>query len=259
MRWLGACSILLTLGLAAADPIDVSVCTGKGFSVPERIASCSALIDAGSTRADVYVFRGKAFATVPDFDRAVSDYSAAIKLNSAYADAFAGRGHVQLARSKFDLAITDYSRALAIRPDADDFHNRGFAFLKRGDYRSAIADYSSALEMRPRSATLLNSRCWARAVAGIDLEDALGDCDKSIGLNDNATTRDSRAFVYFRLGRFGDAIDEYDAALRANPKNASALYMRGIAKMRAAQADVDAAEGLDPDVAARFEKYRVRP
>ena len=142
MRWLGACSILFSLSFAAAQPVDVSVCTGKGFSVRERIASCTALIDAGSTRADVYVFRGGAFATVPDLDRAVADYSAAIKLNSAYADAFAGRGHVQITRLKFDLAITDYSRALAMRPDADDYHNRGFAFLKRGDYRSAIADYS---------------------------------------------------------------------------------------------------------------------
>lgn len=259
MRWLGACSILFSLSFAAAQPVDVSVCTGKGFSARERIASCTALIDAGSTRADVYVFRGGAFATVPDLDRAVADYSAAIKLNSAYADAFAGRGHVQIARLKYDLAIADYSRALAIRPHADDYHNRGFAFLKRGDYRSAIADYSSALEMRPKSATLLNSRCWARAVAGVDLEEALGDCDRSIGLDDSLLTRDSRAFVYFRLGRYQDAIAEYDAVLKKNSKNAAALYMRGVAKMRQGMSDVDAAEGMDPDVGAAFERYRVKP
>jgi tetratricopeptide (TPR) repeat protein len=259
MRWLGACSFLFSLGVAAAaEPVDLSVCTGKNFSARERIASCTALIDAGSTRADVYLFRGGAFATVPDFDRAFADYSAAIKLNGGYAQAFAGRGHVQIKRLKYDLAISDYSEALAIRPDADDYHNRGYAFMKRGDFRSAIADYTSALELQPKSATLLNSRCWARAAAGVELAEALADCDRSLAQRESALTRDSRAFVYYRLARYADAVGEYDRVLKADPKNAAALYMRGVAKMQAGLADVDAAAGLDPGVAEDFERYRVK-
>ena len=96
-------------------------------------------------------------------------------------------------------------------------------------------------------------------MAGVDLEEALGDCDRSIGLDDNVLTRDSRAFVYFRLARYADAIGEYDVVLKKSPKNAAALYMRGVAKMRAAESDVDAAERLDPGVGTAFERYRVKP
>jgi hypothetical protein len=35
--------------------------------------------------------------------------------------------------------------------------------------------------------------------------------------------------------------------------------MRGVAKMRAAESDLDAAEDLDPSVGTAFERYRVKP
>ena len=43
---------------------------------------------------------------------------------------------------------------------------------------------------------------------------------------------DSRGFVYLRLGQFDDAIADYNAALKINPKIASSLYGRGVAKLK---------------------------
>jgi tetratricopeptide (TPR) repeat protein len=43
---------------------------------------------------------------------------------------------------------------------------------------------------------------------------------------------DTRGFVYLKLGQTENAIKDYDAALKLNPKLAGSLYGRGLAKTR---------------------------
>ena len=59
------------------------------------------------------------------------------------------------------------------------------------------------------------------------------------------------------------AIADYDAALRINPKHASALYGRGIAKRRSGNAsggdgDIAAAKLIQPDIVDEFASYGIR-
>jgi tetratricopeptide (TPR) repeat protein len=74
-------------------------------------------------------------------------------------------------------------------------------------------------------------------------------------------TLDSRGFTFLKLGRFEQAIADYDAALTRNPRQPSSLYGRGQARLRTqkdpegARADLAAAKALDPDVAAEFARY----
>lgn len=258
-RFASIAALLLTTFAAAADPEDRAICAGKDFRALERIKACSVIINGGRAGAEVFTSRGLAHAEVRDFDRALGDFTAALKLEPGLAEAFSGRGSVHMQRAHYDLAISDFSNALKERLDASDLFNRGFAFQQRGDYRSAIADYSSALELKPASVELLNNRCWARAVLGVDLELALGDCDRALALKQKLNTRDSRGLVYYRLGRFGDAIGEYNAILAQEPNNARALYMRGLAKVRAGEADVKRAREIEGSVGDEFERMRVRP
>ena len=58
------------------------------------------------------------------------------------------------------------------------------------------------------------------------------------------------------------AIADYDAVLRAAPKNAGALYGRGIAKLRkgdkeGGEADIAAANTLNAEIAKAFAKLGV--
>jgi Flp pilus assembly protein TadD len=80
----------------------------------------------------------------------------------------------------------------------------------------------------------------------------------------DAATLDSLAFVHFRQGDFAGAIDGYTAALAKNPKLAPSMFMRGVCKLRAGdadggQADIAAAEQLDSGVAGQFASYGVIP
>ena len=74
---------------------------------------------------------------------------------------------------------------------------------------------------------------------------------------------DSRGFVKLKMAQPSNAIADYDAALRINPKHASSLYGRGIAKLRigntvAGNGDISAAKLSQSDIAEEFARYGVR-
>jgi tetratricopeptide (TPR) repeat protein len=109
----------------------------------------------------------------------------------------------------------------------------------------------------------LNSRCWARALGGQELDKALADCNTALKLHPNtADFLDSRGLVYLRQGNYDKAIADYDAALRLAPKTAWSLYGRGLAKSRKGmsaegQADIAAATALQPKIAERAASFGI--
>ena len=65
------------------------------------------------------------------------------------------------------------------------------------------------------------------------------------------------------MGRFADAIADYDAALAIEPKKADSLYGRGLAKLKqddvaGGDADVAAAKAIRPGIVAEFVRYGVQ-
>lgn len=212
---------------------DLRDCTDpRESSASERVAACTDLINAGYGRAGIYLARANAYLKLRDDDRAIGDYTRAIMIDQYLREAFSGRGYARARKHDYKRAVGDYSNALSLGPGAKEFHWRGQAYYQMGEFKRALEDYNRALNIDPDSAEILNSRCWARAILHVELELALGDCDRSIGLRESPNTRDSRAMVYFQLARYADAIDEYDFVLNGKPNSAGALYMRGVARNR---------------------------
>ncbi len=65
---------------------------------------------------------------------------------------------------------------------------------------------------------------------------------------------DSGGIHYLKLGKFDDAIVDYNAALKINPKIATSLYGRGIAEFKKSDttdgnADIAAAKAIRSDIA----------
>ena len=80
---------------------------------------------------------------------------------------------------------------------------------------------------RNQLAETLNTRCWDRALFGIDVEQAVADCDAALRHNRKvAEYLDSRGLAHLRLGQNDQAIEDYDAALALDPKIAWSLYGR---------------------------------
>ena len=216
--------------------------------------------------AGFYNNRGNAYRDQRLYDLAIQDYDRAIRMKPDLAIAFDNRGVAYLREGQYDLAIRDFGAAIRLKPDYENaYGNRGAAYDEKGQYALAIQDLDHAIALEPDDAAALNNRCYARAEAGHGIIPALLDCNESLLLRPgDPATLDSRGFVYLHLGRFGDAIRDYDAALATRAKAASSLYGRGFAKLRqgdktGGSADIVTAEKVDPDIARKFAGFGLAP
>ena len=66
-----------------------------------------------------------------------------------------------------------------------------------------------------------------------------------------------------KMGQFDTAIDDYNSALRFEPKLASALYGRGLAKLKkgdkaGSDIDISAAKTIQAKIGDEFKRYGVQ-
>lgn len=70
--------------------------------------------------------------------------------------------------------------------------------------------------------------------------------------------------MYFRMENYADAIADNSASLERNPKSASSLYVRGLAKLqvhdtRSGDQDIAAAKAIDSKIAEIYAGYGMKP
>ena len=80
---------------------------------------------------------------------------------------------------------------------------------------------------------------------------------------DNAATYDSLGLIHLKMDQLGAAIDDFSSALRFDPKLASALYGRGLAKLKngdvaGSNADISAAKTIRAEIGDDFTRYGVQ-
>jgi tetratricopeptide (TPR) repeat protein len=119
-KWGTLSALLLVLQVTSSPSFADDKDTCVNAAGDERIAACSRVIAAGrGNLAWAYHYRGFAYQTKGDHDRAIADYDAAIRL--------------------------DPKNALP-------YFNRGFAYQTKGDNDRAIADYDAAIRLDPKYA-----------------------------------------------------------------------------------------------------------
>jgi tetratricopeptide (TPR) repeat protein/predicted aspartyl protease len=265
----------------ADTPTDADGFRRRGMAYASRrefdraLADLTRACELAPKNADVYYDRGMAYAESGQFKPALQDFSTAIALRPDDIDTRLAR--VDLLELHPD---TDPGAAPEIKPDLDAVARLAapaaevrLALADRygwlGDYPAAIdqinlwIDHHASL---PSDRVMgLNARCWWLAASNRDLHEAMQDCNHALDLAfDDANVRDSRGLVYLRMGDLNDAIQDYGLALRANPREASSLYGRGLAELlldekTQGQADVAAAEKLDSGIAKQFARMGLSP
>lgn len=192
---------------------------------------------------------------------AMSDFDEALKLKPDFTLALLARGHLKLAAKDDAGAKLDLDAAVRIDPSL--ILEVGQVYESESRWPPAIASYSQWIDANPkddRLASALNSRCWARAQANLELDQALDDCNRAVKLRPStAPLLDSRGLVHLRLGQYDQAIADYDAALKLQPKEAWSLYGRGLAELKTGktaegQADLEASADLAPGLAERAKR-----
>lgn len=245
--------------------------------------------------------RGAAFTARRDYEHAIADLTRACELTPTEPEYFYQRGIAHWANSQPDLAGADFDRALELKADdVPALIARARLRLQVGERAPALADLDAADRAAPEQSDLRlqmahlytraggfehavtqldkwigahgsdvqipearHARCWARALAGSDLDKALADCNAALKARPgNAPILDSRGVVRLRLGDLDRAIADFDSALTLDPRRSWALYGRGLARSRkgesdAADADIAAAVAITPDIEDRAREYRL--
>lgn len=270
---------------------DAFALNGRGLAYmdagkPQKLslADFNAAIRANPSVGDAFDNRGYLERYSGDFDASIQDESRAIELEPDAALHWANRGYAYSGKRWWDFAIADFTDSLRLANNyAFALQGRAEAERAKGDARAAVKDYGDVIANDPHGddaladaqaivdlspagdPEALNSRCWVRGVRDTELPAALADCQQSLAKRpSSAETLDLLAFVYFRLGRYPEAIEQYSAALAVDPKQTASLYMRGVAKLRAGdndggQADITAATAANKGIADVFAGYGVKP
>jgi len=233
--------------------------TGRGLADLDRAVALAPL------SSEAYFQRGLIHARRNETATALADYNAALERNPRSVEALTSRAAIYSIDRKLDLAIRDLDAAIAIdRNNPVAFFNRGYARFAQAEYAQAIADYTSAIELEQNFGLAYNNRGLARAIAGQDLRLALADGDMALKLMPvNLDVRDTRGFIFLKLGDPALALNEYEAALQVDPNRATALFGRGMARIRTGdvkggEGDQAAARTLNPEVDEQFAAYGLK-
>jgi tetratricopeptide (TPR) repeat protein/predicted aspartyl protease len=254
--------------------------------------------------ASGFARRGAAFAARHDFGHAIADLTHACELAPQESSYFYERAMAYWGNQQPELAMADLNHALTLDPrELPALVARADLHLRHDEVAAAITDLDAADRAAPRQADVRlhladqylfagqlaaavsqatlwidahqrddvqmprarNLRCWARALSGEQLDQALGDCNIALRTRpDTAAFFDSRGLVYLRRGEYDRAIADYDRALALRSNDAWSYYGRGVAKLRKrltaeGQADIAAAKALRPNIAEDAAKHGVRP
>lgn len=255
-------ALLLTTGLAAAQPLPTALrpledklpTPQLGDHTVKTGPAAFPLLDClnGLVRGDTA--------------RAEKSCSVALLQNSQEHDALKLRGYAYLTDHRFELAAADFQAALRLRPgDHEDRAGYAQSLSGQGQFDEAVVQYRKALHLAPTKAPYWNGLCWARAGTGAQLGQALRECNQALSLQPGAPgALNSRGLVYLRMEQFGRAIADYTASLDAGPRQASARFGRGLARLYAGEvakgsADIAEARRLDAEIDRLFGLLGVLP
>lgn len=192
-----------------------------------------------------------------DVDARISACTSLLRMKPALASAYGQRGAAYAEKGDLNAALADLDRALSFRQSAPDLMTRASVLMAKNEYAAAIADTDKAATLEPVDARIQGSRCWKRAVAGIELDVALTACNIARALApDDPNSYDSRGLVFLKQARYPEAFADYDAAAKLvagknDPNEASFLFGRGVAQLKLGNDDQGNA-----DVSAALEKNK---
>lgn len=271
---------------------------GAALAAADAVAKNDASIGASKEEAGRLRRRGTASAGRRDFAAAIADFGRAIQLDPADPESRYERGLAYAQTGRGTQALADLDEALRLEPDHLQARMlRGALRLKTGDDAGGSEDFAAAQRLAPESSQLpleaasafagagklepaiaqldgwlekypknervpdaLLLRCRLRALANVDLPQALDDCNVAVKKGARTSVGyGTRALVQLRLGSHEKAIDDYDEALELQPRDAFALYGRGLAALRQGlteqgEKDLAAALAIEAKVEEQFKK-----
>lgn len=189
------------------------------------------------------------------FDSAAADIERAIELDARAGEAYVIRGHVRSHLGHFKEAAADFGRAIALAPapEADLYIARGDVWMTLKEFKKADSDFDRALKLVPwrhevlqRSLAANDAKNFVEAqeMVRLDPSDAMAhmmlghaylsrvatraarrEYDESIRLDPASPYGfHSRARLSVALGRFAEAVPDFQKAIDVRPDDVSSRH-----------------------------------
>jgi Tfp pilus assembly protein PilF len=172
----------------------------------------------GSARE--HLTEGRGLLSSGRVNEAITELSLAASLDPRLSEAHSLLGLAYDRKGMPERARDSYERAIKADPaDAQTLNNLGFSLYQNGNYRAAVDKLKKAARLAPTDQRILNNLALAQVRLG-KTEDAYKNFARAGG---EVTGRLNTAAVLERLGREEEAIKQYEAARRAEPRSAVAL------------------------------------
>ncbi|MCB1507488.1 MAG: tetratricopeptide repeat protein [Hyphomicrobiaceae bacterium] len=139
-------------------------------------------------------------------------------------DAITVYGNILRIREDYHGAIAVYTAGIgSLEQDQPQdwplYYARGIAYERTGQWPLAEADFLKALELSPEEPDVLNYLGYTWADMGIHLDRAIGMLERAVELRpDSGYIIDSLGWVYYRLGRYDDALQLLERAVLIEPQ-----------------------------------------
>jgi Flp pilus assembly protein TadD len=194
---------------------------------------------------------GRALLLTGRINDAIAELSLAVSLDPRLGEANNLLGLAYDRKGMGERAKESYEKAVNIEEDAQTLNNLGFSLYQNGNYKAAVDRLKRAAKLAPGDQRILNNLALAQSRLG-KYDDAYKTFARAGG---ELTGRLNVATMLERAGRDDEAIKQYEAALRLQPKSSlvlrrvTELYQR-VGRVSDAQASRQALTNLANEMAA---------
>lgn len=214
--------------------------------------------------------RGRVLTKLQRYERALEDLEAASDIDKGNELILIDLAAVKYLLADYSGAAREYERILSAHEgDVDALYGRGISYAALGKNDQAIADFENVVKLKPNYDKAYRQMCTT--FLAIDQPDkaeaAITVAMKACGAD--ADLFFSRGLARYQMGRKEEAIEDYDEAIREDPKRKEYYNDRGYVLMELgrtddAKKDFRQALEIDPhyklavDNLARIDKLRTK-
>jgi tetratricopeptide (TPR) repeat protein len=195
------------------QPLVMALVAARRFE--EAVAVLEVVVGAGQATAETLLAMGECCTAMGDETLAAEVLTSALRQLPRLAQAWYRRGVARLRLGQVRSAAHDLAKAVELEPTLwQAMLSRATLFALQRRFPKAILNCNEALRLQPRSVRALLMRGCLKALNGT-LERALVDLEAAAELDDSrsALITFNRGLVLHRLGRFYEALADYDETL----------------------------------------------
>eukprot|EP01114_Cavostelium_apophysatum_P001557 TRINITY_DN11356_c0_g1_i1.p1 TRINITY_DN11356_c0_g1~~TRINITY_DN11356_c0_g1_i1.p1 ORF type:complete len:459 (+),score=81.96 TRINITY_DN11356_c0_g1_i1:93-1469(+) len=156
--------------------------------------------------------QGLTYHKIGSYEDAINSFNQAIKVKPCCATTFSHRGETFRVMGKLDFALADFNSSISKKPIAATINNRGLTYEKKGDLSRALADFHKCVQTSPDDMVFRGNRANVIHLLG-RFHEALKDFEVVISARPSAAALSNRCSCYILMGKYQEALTDINRAI----------------------------------------------